>query len=204
MGPPEAKQNIILTVGRIFADNGTSHHKRHDELIKAFLRLDRPGWELHIAGSTAEDENSRAYLKELQKLAKSHSNIHLHPNMPFNEVRKLRRQAAIYWHATGLGYDSTIYPENQEHFGMVTVEAMSAGVVPIVFGSAGQLEVVRDGQDGVLWSSIDQLLSSTRELIDNPKRREAMSRAAIVRAQQFDRQTFVKQIDKLILGVSHE
>jgi glycosyltransferase involved in cell wall biosynthesis len=198
MGPPAVKQNIILSVGRFFADNGSSHHKRQDELIKAFIKLDKTDWELHIAGSVATDKDSARYFTSLENLAKSHDNIFIHPNMPFEELKKLRQQASIYWHAAGYGYDADLYPENQEHFGMVTAEAMSAGAIPVVYNSAGQLEVVKDGNDGFLWNTINELIEYSNKLIDDPKLRRKMEKNAVERAQDFDRYNFNKQIDKLM------
>ena len=203
MGPPLPKKNIIMSVGRFFADNGSSHHKRQDKLMQAFIKLKRPDWELHLAGSVAEDVDSQAYFKGLQKLAAKHHNIFIHPNMPFADIKKLRQEAAIYWHATGLGYDPNIFPENQEHFGMVTAEAMSAGAVPVVYNSAGQTEVVTDGQNGFLWNTIDELLEQTTKVMDDSRLRQKLSKAAVARAREFDRAAFNKRIDQLILEVTN-
>ena len=198
MGPPLAKKHIVLNVGRFFADNGSSHHKKQDEILKAFIKLNRPDWELHLAGSAGEDSGTSEYLGQLEKLKANQSNIYIHPNMPFDKLKKLRQQTAIYWHATGFGYDQDIFPENQEHFGMVTVEAMSAGAVPVVYNSAGQKEVVDDGKNGYLWDSADVLLKRTTSLIDNDALFRKMSTAAIDRSHAFDRQMFEKKLSEII------
>ncbi len=203
MGPPLPKKNIIMGVGRFFADNGSSHHKRQDKLMQAFIQMKRDDWELHLAGSVAGDVDSQKYFHGLQKLAAKHPNIFIHPNMPFADIKKLRQEAAIYWHATGLGYDPELFPENQEHFGMVTAEAMSAGAVPVVYNSAGQTEVVTDGHNGFLWDTIDELLAKTTKVMDNPSLRAKLSKAAIDRAHDFDRAAFNKRIDQLILEVTN-
>lgn len=203
-GPPARKKNIILSVGRFFADTGDSHHKRHDEMIKAFIKLGRNDWQLHLAGSAAQDDASKAYLTGLYQLVEGHNNIFLHPNIPGPDINRLRRQAAIYWHATGLGYDANKFPENQEHFGMVTAEAMSAGAVPVVYRSAGQMEVVDQDVNGLLWSTPAELIKQTSKLLDNPKLRQKLSAQAVEKARQFDRQAFVKRVDQLILEVEHD
>lgn len=203
MGPPLPKKHIIMSAGRFFADNGSSHHKRQDKMLAAFIALDRPDWDLHLAGSVAEDSDSQDYFKSLQDTAEGRPNIFIHPNMPFADIKRLRQEAAIYWHATGLGYDPDVFPENQEHFGMVTAEAMSAGAVPIVYNSAGQTEVVTKGKNGFLWNSIDELLEQTRTVMDNDKLRSKLSKAAVKRAREFDRAAFLKRVDQLILEVTH-
>ena len=48
----------------------------------------------------------------------------------------LYRDAKIFWHAAGMKSDETIYPELAEHFGISTVEAMSAGCVPVALRRA--------------------------------------------------------------------
>jgi hypothetical protein len=58
------------------------------------------------------------------------------------------------WHATGYGFDAEQYPAKQEHFGMTTVEAMSAGAVPVVLNTGGQREIVTHGDDGFLWGEL--------------------------------------------------
>ena len=54
-----------------------------------------------------------------------------------------------------------------EHFGISTVEAMSAGAVPIVYRGGGQVEIVRDDENGMLWKTIDELTTKTRTIIED-------------------------------------
>jgi glycosyltransferase involved in cell wall biosynthesis len=204
MGPAESKKPIILNAGRFFADNGSSHHKRQDTIIKTFIEMGHDDWELHLAGSLATDVDSQKYMAALERLAAGHKNIYLHPNMKFDELRTLRRQAMIYWHATGYGYDGELFPENQEHFGMATVEAMSAEAIPIVYNSAGQAEIVRAGMDGFLWTTLDQLKQQTEQVMNDETTRKKLAAGAKKRAQTYDRGAFVKAIDALILEVTHE
>lgn len=206
-GPPaKHKKNIIYSVGRFFTDNGSSHHKRHDEMVKAFIKLDRPDWELHLVGTASKDPGHKAeeYIEDLRSLAKGHQNIFIKPNLPGKDITKLRREASIYWHATGLGYDANKFPENQEHFGMVTAEAMSAAAVPIVYKGAGQMEVVKHNQNGLLWETRDELVAATKRVIDNPTWRRKLATAALHDSKQFNREAFLKRIDQLILKVSDE
>jgi len=203
MGPAGKKKNIILNVGRFFADNGSSHHKRQDELIKAFIRLNRPDCEFHLAGSAASDPASQDYLQGLRALAKGHKNVVIHTNISYAAITKLYREATVYWHATGYGYSGEIFPENQEHFGMSTVEAMSASAVPVVFKSAGQLEVVEDNKSGLLWEDLDQLAVYTAKVLDDAKLRHKLAAQATMQARKFGRDAFFKRVDDLILEIEH-
>lgn len=204
MGPPKAKKNIILHVGRFFGDNGSSHHKKQHELVKAFIQLGNKDWELHLAGSAGSDPETQRFMKKLKDLSVGHNNIYLHPNISLDGLQNLYRTASIYWHATGLGYDQEKQPENQEHFGITTVEAMSAGAVPIVINSAGQREVVQDGKNGRLWNTIDDLIKATKEVIKDPKERKKLSAAASKSSEQYSRQNFVNRLDEIIMKVCNE
>ncbi len=201
MGPALPKKNIILHVGRFFGDNGSSHHKKQHELVKAFKQLGNKDWELHLAGSAGSDPETQKFMRKLKGLAADQPNVHLHPNISLDGLQQLYRQASIYWHATGLGYDPEKHPENQEHFGITTVEAMSAGAVPIVINSAGQREVVQDGQNGRLWNTVDELVSITAQTINDSATRRKLSEAATKSSLRYSRQNFVKALDKIIMKV---
>src|SRR5260370_621248 len=81
--------------------------------------------------------------------------------------RELNGQSAIYWHAAGLGNDDAAHPEQTEHFGITTVEAMAAGCVPVVINKAGQRETVEHGVSGFLWDTPDELQRYTARLIED-------------------------------------
>jgi glycosyltransferase involved in cell wall biosynthesis len=67
---------------------------------------------------------------------------------------------------------------------------MSAGAVPVVIGLAGQTETVRHGVDGFHFSTLRQLASLTRTLIDDERLRAQMSTSAEARARHFSLEAF--------------
>ena len=122
---PLAKEKIILHVGRFFEfeKNGAGHHKRQDILLDTFSKMDgliKEGWQLHFAGSVAEDKGTLKYIIDLSKKSKGLP-VFFHFNCSFPELKDLFNKAAIYWHATGYGSDPDKYPERQEHFGITTL-----------------------------------------------------------------------------------
>lgn len=204
MGPPAKKEKIILNVGRFFADNGESHHKRQDLLIKTFSKmkdLHEDGWELHFAGSTADDSKSLEYIKQIKNMTAGLS-VHLHFNADFDELKKLYQKTAIYWHATGFGFDAHKLPQTQEHFGITTVEAMSAGAVPVVVNGGGQPETVDHEKCGFLWDNIEQLQTYTIKLANSPQLLSKMSAAAIEKSQHYNKSSFIKSLDEIFNKVS--
>ena len=75
----------------------------------------------------------RPYLDEIRSAAEGLP-VTLHPEASGAELRDLYGRASIFWHAAGLGEDPDRHPDRFEHFGITTVEAMSAGAVPVVIG----------------------------------------------------------------------
>ncbi|HUN78295.1 MAG TPA: glycosyltransferase family 4 protein, partial [Solirubrobacteraceae bacterium] len=74
-----------------------------------------------------------------------------------------------------------------ESFGMVLTEAFAAGTPVVASDIAGYRDVVRDGLEGLLTPRGDarELAQALRMLALEPRRREAMARAARERAQRF-------------------
>ena len=202
MGPPSAKEKIILHVGRFIADSveDARHHKRQDLLLKIFkgmTDLHEQGWELHFTGSLSSDAKSKTFADTLVRAAEG-SPVFFHFNSAREELRKLYRRAAVYWHATGYGVDADKYPSTQEHFGISTVEAMSAGAVPVVYATGGQKEIVTDEVDGYWWTDIDRLVNQTRRLANDDELRSELAHQAILSNRRFSREQFVANIDRLI------
>lgn len=196
--PRRSKTRTILGVGRFFVP-GTGHNKKQLELVGAFRQLveqesskgNADGWELHLAGGcTAEHES---YLDEVRAAAEGLPVV-LHPNATGEELRRLYGEASIFWHAAGLGEKVDRYPERQEHFGITTVEAMSAGAVPVVIDAGGQTEIVEEGVSGFRFGSAAELLRKTRLLIDDAELLATMSTAAQRRAKAFAWEAFVANV----------
>lgn len=169
------KQQIILSVGRFF-DAAAGHSKKQLELVETFGRLwrrgDLDGWSLHLVGGCSEEQ--RPYLDRVRSAAAGLP-VDLHVDAARREVEQLYGAASLYWHATGLGEDPTRHPHRFEHFGITTVEAMSAGAVPIVFDHAGPREVVEDGVSGLVFRDLDGLAATTRTLVLDRGRRESLA-----------------------------
>jgi glycosyltransferase involved in cell wall biosynthesis len=194
---------VILTVGRFFAPKPDNHHKRHDVLIDAFALLSRivDGYELHLVGSCAPDEATQRYVESLRERAHGLP-VQFHLDADHETLVELYQRARLYWHATG--YDNTpgTHPEREEHFGITTVEAMSAGAVPIVVPGGGQPEIVVDGVNGYHWRSIRELVDRSTELISDDERWHAMSLRAQTSAAAFSpehfREAFLRECQRVI------
>lgn len=186
------KENIILSVARL---TSPSHSKRQDVLIDTFNDLSSriKGYRLILAGGHKGDSQ---ILDDLKNRAKGLS-VDIIPNPTFNELKQLYSKAKYFWHAAGFQIDEAKEPEKVEHFGMTTVEAMSAGCVPIVIAKGGQKEIVTK-ESGLLVDSISELAQQTEKLIKDPKLTESLSQSAIKRSRLYSIASFKENINSLI------
>jgi glycosyltransferase involved in cell wall biosynthesis len=159
--------------------------------------LHEQGWQLHIAGSVTEEVKSLKYLLELIKSSEGLP-IFLHFNASFDELKRLYNQATIYWHATGYGSQADEYPERQEHFGISTVEAMSAHAIPVVIDSAGQKEIVNEADNGFLWQTQPELEAKSRAVVAmTAQQRTALSDSARTTSKKFNGEAFAKRVREI-------
>ena len=168
-------------------------------MVKAFRRLVDSGvrdWTLHLVGGC--EEVGRHYLDKVRAGRARGTRCRSMWTPRGRSWRSLYAEASIYWHASGMGEDVDRYPGRLEHFGMTTVEAMSAGAVPVVIGLAGQVETVRNGVDGWHIRDIKEMAERTRMLIADARRREQMSERAEARAKEFSIGAFGEQLWALV------
>lgn len=199
MAEANEKAPIILSVGRFF--RGPYNDKRFDILIEAFKKFCEQGgsraWEYHLLGSCTQERRSQDYLTELRQVASGYP-IFFHPNAPYATLKEMYNRASIFWHGAGFGVNEDLEPERTEHFGMTTVEAMSAECVPVVINKGGQKEIVSHGESGYLWNTIDELVSHTMRLIEEPSLLREHQQNARRRFKNFDREHFARRLQSII------
>lgn len=186
------KENLILSVARF---DSPSHAKRQDILIECFSKLhqDNKDYKLILAGGL---KGGADYLLSLKDKS-GNLPIEIIPNPHFNELKKLYAKAKIFWHAAGYGIEESKEPEKVEHFGMTTVEAMSAGVIPVVIDKGGQREIITP-DTGILCNSIEDMVTKTLSVISSPERSKALSQNCINRSDFFSQSRFIDQVTSLL------
>ena len=158
----------ILFVGRMEPRKGLIH------LLRAFRKLQRDGARarLLIVGTGPGDREARRYV-----LTRQLEDVEFLGRVPEAQKAQLFKTADIFVSpATG-----------RESFGIVLLEAMSAGAPIICSDIHGYRGVVRRERDGILVEpgNADALAASIRRLIDDPQLRAQLSRAGEERAQLF-------------------
>lgn len=197
-GPAVQKEAKVLAVGRFFPA-ADANNKKHAVLIDAWRRLAATsaaeGWEFHLAGGLHADAASGRHLEQLRERARGLA-VQFHPNAEVDELEDLYRRSALFWHAAGFG---ETLPERLEHFGITTVEAMAHACVPVVVALGGQLEIVTDCRNGRLWTSVEELVSVTSELMRDPTQVALLAAEAAVSAPRFSKQHFLDAVRAEIL-----
>lgn len=189
---------LVMSLGRFF-DRSFGHCKKQDVLLDAWQLIEERDsmneWSVRMIGGA--DAASRDYVLGLRRQALS-LRAEIAVNAPRDLVRETLGTAAILWHAAGFGEDATRHPDRFEHFGIAVVEAMAAGIVPIVFAAAGPIEIVRHDIDGYHWSTVEELISYTKHLASDHNEWVRLSRSARSRAQDFSDSSFGERLRTLV------
>lgn len=193
------KERWILSVGRFEPRRASGPHKAQDVMVEAFRSLTdlhESGWRLVLAGTCAE--SGRAFVEDLKRRS-GDAPVVFRTNVSQAEMNDLYARSSLYWHAQGFGTDPEIDAFSQEHFGMSTVEAMSAKCVPVVYDTAGPHEVV-EGVPGVgRWTDVAGLLSETRRIAGlDDRERMIVGEACMRRAKSFSRDAFRKGLINIL------
>ncbi len=101
-------------------------------------------------------------------------------------------------------FDIQVMPSSAEPFGLVTLEAMNAGVPVVVTDSGGSPEIVRDGVEGFLFGPGDAaaLARNLESLLESPGLREEMGRRGRLRiVETFSRQEMLARTEAVYLRV---
>lgn len=194
---PLEKKNYIVSVGRFFEG---SHNKKHIPMIQAFKSMCDEGlndWQYHLVGGTHKEELHQRYLKKVKEECVGYP-IFIHTDISFEELQRFYGQAKIFWHAAGFGEDGKNNPDKFEHFGITTVEAISAGCIPIVVGMAGQLEIIDNGSNGFLWNNLNELKEKTRKVIEDEELQDKIRKNALKTCERFNKINFEKKLMSIL------
>ncbi|MBN1997373.1 glycosyltransferase [candidate division KSB1 bacterium] len=122
--PNNNRKNQVVSIGR-FSDI----KRQFDQILIAEKIPDVP---FKIIGAVRDKKSRSVYEKCMNYIAqKSLDNVELLPNATQEQKEKLLKESSFFLHTT-----------MNEPFGIVTVEAMAAGCIPVVHDSGGTREIV--------------------------------------------------------------
>lgn len=182
-----SKLQNVKQRNNIFVCSRIEKSKKIEDLIRAFSDSDflNKNCTLTVAGSIKNE--SPEYIRHLQAI---------NPKVTFvfepsrEQIEELFLKATIFWHAKGFGETD---PYQMEHFGITTVEAMSAGCIPVVINKGGQVEIVTEGC-GFKWDTLEELVHYTERLCKTEVDSSAMISCAQQRSSAFSKEAFANQL----------
>lgn len=191
------KENIIISVGRFFV---SGHNKKQLEMVKFFVQNQDKlsGLQYHLVGQCSERKEDIDYLNQIKEVASKVKNVFIHTNSPYADLIELYKRSKIFWHGTGYGVDENQNPEQMEHFGITTVEAMSFGAVPVVINKGGQKETVENGVNGFRWDTEEECVDFTAKLLSDDSLRIKMAEESTKRAKNYSVDEFYAQNRKVM------
>ena len=156
------------------------------------------GLQYHLVGQCSERKEDIDYLNQIKEVASKVKNVFIHTNSPYSDLIELYKKAKIFWHGTGYGVDENLNPEQMEHFGITTVEAMSFGAVPNVINKGGQKETVENGVNGFRWDTEAECVDFTAKLLGDDSLRIKMVEESTKRAKNYSVDEFYRQNRKVM------
>lgn len=177
----EEKENLILYVGRL-----SEPEKRPSRVIEVWRMIaDKlPNWRLEIVGDGPDAEMVR----------------HLAMGLPRLTFCGFRRPDGYYRRAKMLWLTS-----EYEGFGVVLVEAMARGCLPIASGGiASACDIISSGEDGIVvgksWEA-HRFADTVLDLSRDDDRLRTMSAHALLKSRNYDVQTIVRQYEDLLASL---
>ena len=158
----EKSEKAFLTIARF---------ERGKMIENSIIVSAKSGIKGYVVGSLIE----KGYYKRLEKLREElNANVEFLPNLPKEKLIELMRKIPVYFHPT-IG----------EHFGIPVVEAMSAGLIPVVPKDSGAYEIVPE----FAYSDLEEAVVKLKEALESNMREEMRSRAL-----RFNKKAFKEEI----------
>ncbi len=166
---------------------GIHRPKRHDIILSAFEEVAHLDPTLHLALIGGKDKLD--WWRHLQETTRRSMFSHrLHWLGTVEDLRPWYRAAWVL-----------ILASESESFGRVLVEAMGSGTPVIATRVGGIPEIVRNGQEGLLFSpgSSEQLANAIKKLLEEESLRMRLAQAAFRRADSFGIELHIRNMLKV-------
>ena len=173
------KEIVLISVGRLAPE------KNWDTLIQAFVKVhtEHPEARLVLIG----DGSARQSLEALSVELGIADRVTFTGSIPFEEIPRYLKAADLFAFAS--------VTETQ---GIVTMEAMAAGLPVVAVDGPGTRDIVQNGKQGYLVENDpDALAKKLNQLLSDSQRIKRFSNQALKRAKMFD----VNQLSKQMLSV---
>jgi len=172
-------ETILISVGRLALE------KNWETLLRAFAKVypEHPDLRLVLIGDGPARESLQTLASELGIAEK----VTFTGTIPFEEIPAYLKAA-----------DAFSFASVTETQGLVTIEAMAAGLPVVSVDGSGTRDIVEHGKEGFLVENdADALAKGINELLSDSQQMKRFSHNALKKAKTFD----VNQLSKQIINV---
>lgn len=170
---------VLVSMGRLAME------KNWPVLLKSMqkVRQQHPDMRLVIIGGGPEKDALEKLAAELGIAER----VTFTGEVPFNDVPAYLKAADVF-----------VFASVTETQGLVTMEAMAAGLPIVAVDASGTRDIVQDGKQGHLVpNDPDALGDAINRLLDEPEKMKKFQRNALKRAKSFDMKNCAKQLIKV-------
>jgi glycosyltransferase involved in cell wall biosynthesis len=172
-------EKVLVSVGRLGME------KNWPALIQSFTQVHRehPEARLVIVGDGPEKSALQVQAAQLGVAER----VIFTGEVPFSEVPAYLKAADMF-----------IFASITETQGLVTLEALAAGLPVVAVEASGARDILENGEQGYLVpNDPDAMAAAINRLLDSPETMKKFQRSALRRAKSFDLETCAKQVVKV-------
>jgi glycosyltransferase involved in cell wall biosynthesis len=192
---PGRKENIILYIGRFSQLEQAKNQHILVDVFKKFFNKGYTDWRLVLAGGVEVGVGD--YITKLERKSKGYP-IEIIQSPKHSFLLELYAKSKLFWSAVGEGINEIKEPNKVEHFGITVIEAMAAGVLPIIYNAGGYKEIIVDGENGFLWNNKKELIKKTVKILEDKSLMKKMSLVAIRDSKVYEYERFAGQIEEIL------
>ncbi|MBE0669224.1 MAG: glycosyltransferase family 4 protein [Anaerolineales bacterium] len=170
------REKVMISIGRLAPE------KNWDTLLKAakIVREDHPDLRVVLIG----DGPARSDLEDLASELGIADHVMFTGEVPFVDVPAYLKAADFF------GFASTT-----ETQGLVTMEALAAGLPVVAVDADGTRDILTDGEQGFLVpDDAEALAASINRLLESPDRLEKFKENALGKAMEYDQKNCAKRL----------
>ena len=166
---------VVIFVGRLAKEKNIEFLIRnHVELVKHKKNI-----KLLIIGDGPDMDEYGQLVKEL----KMQDNIILGGKVPYADIPCYYQLADIF-----------VTASTTETQGLTVIEAMAGGITPVCIKDESFINVVIDGLNGKIFTNNEEYLKSMKDLIDNPKTLQQLSKQARLNAEGYSSKYYAERV----------
>jgi glycosyltransferase involved in cell wall biosynthesis len=178
-----ARDSSFVSIGRL------NEAKRFEWMIDVMRRVreQHPEIRFHIVGTRDKGNVAKAYYRKLRREVDANRDwLSLHEGLSREELLRLLGRVKYAIHA-----------KEDEHFGMAPAEALSAGCLPFVHDSGGQVEIV-GREPRLCFTDGDDALRKIRRVLTDAALREDLKEFAYARRPMFSVARFQEEFLRVV------